>query len=54
MWKRFLMTNKNPQSHQINVVDLTLAIIKEFVDAAIAYKDEVESLKRMEELSEIA
>ena len=53
--ERFLMTNRTPKAIKSALVELN-GHYKRIVDAAIAYKDEVESLKkRMEELkSEIA
>ncbi|OFN92091.1 hypothetical protein [Streptococcus sp. HMSC057G03] len=53
--ERFLMTNRTPKAIRSALVELN-GHYKRIVDAAIAYKDEVESLKkRMEELkSEIA
>ena len=53
--ERFLMTNRTPKAIKSALVELN-AHYKRIVDAAIAYKDEVESLKkRMEELkSEVA
>lgn len=53
--ERFLMTNRTPKAIKSALVELN-GHYKRIVDAAIAYKDEVESLKRrMEELkSEVA
>ncbi|WP_288599431.1 hypothetical protein [uncultured Streptococcus sp.] len=53
--ERFLMTNRTPKAIKLALVELN-GHYKRIVDAAIAYKDEVESLKkRMEELkSEVA
>lgn len=53
--ERFLMTNRTPKAIKSALVELNVHY-KRIVDAAIAYKDEVESLKkRMEELkSEVA
>lgn len=48
--ERFLMTNRTPKAIRSALVELN-GHYKRIVDAAIAYKDEVESLKkRMEEL----
>lgn len=53
--ERFLMTNRTPKAIKTALVELN-GYYKRIVDAAIAYKNEVESLKkRMEELkSELA
>ena len=53
--ERFLMTNRTPKAIKTALVELN-GHYKRIVDAAIAYKNEVESLKkRMEELkSEVA